>query len=99
MPKFIASYDLKETYPDPHSPFLQKAEAAGWALWILSGNQKWYRLPNTTLVGEFADKDTAVNALKQARSDTQQEIGTTVTMPKWIVAEYSTATFISDDTT
>lgn len=31
MPKFIASYDLKETTPDPHEDFLINAIACGWS--------------------------------------------------------------------
>jgi hypothetical protein len=97
MPTFIATYDLKETRPDPHQTFIEKAETHGWSAWI-KGNGKWYRLPNTTLEGTFDTRDAAVAALKAARTDTEKEIGIAVTMEKWIVAQYGTATFNSDET-
>ncbi len=96
MATFIASYDLKETNPSPHSKFLEHARNNGWQLWILSSANEWYRLPNTTLVGTFANEDAAVAALKKTRTDTQSELGRTVTMEKWIVAEYGAASFDSD---
>lgn len=98
MPIFLASYDLKETTPDPHTVFLKKAVEQGWKLWILSSDNKWYRLPNTTLEGTFPDRPAAITALKAAQAATEREIGRAVTMEKWIVAEYSGATFNSDVT-
>ena len=98
MATFIASYDLKETNPDPHSTFLKKAVEKGWLLWILSSNDLWYRLPNTTLVGTFQNQQTAVAALEATREATEREMGRTVTMEKWIVAQYDVANFNSDVT-
>jgi hypothetical protein len=96
MPSFIASYDLKETRPDPHGVFLEKAEKRGWRAWI-KGSDKWYHLPNTTLEGTFDTRDEASAALKATRADTEKEIGVTVTMEKWIVVESNGATFNSDE--
>lgn len=96
MPKFIASYDLRETNPSPHAEFLKQATAHGWRVWILSGKNEWYRLPNTTLDGEFVDRDAAVTALKNTRAATERELRVTVTMEKWIVADRGGATFDSD---
>jgi hypothetical protein len=94
---FLASYDLKETNPDPQATFLKQAIAHNWKLWILGGNNIWYRLPNTTLQGTFESLPTAEAALEATRAATQNEMGRTVTMSKWIVAEYSTARFNSDE--
>ncbi|WP_163150517.1 hypothetical protein [Bradyrhizobium uaiense] len=47
MPTYLASYDLKETDPDPHETFLEKAKERGWKLWTKGKSGKWYRLPNT----------------------------------------------------
>jgi hypothetical protein len=96
MPIFIASYDLTETRPDPHQTFLEKAEKRGWSVWI-QGNAEWHRLPNTTLEGTFDNRDDATAALKAAKADTEKAIGIAVTMEKWIVVQYSGATFVSDD--
>ncbi|MCC8966143.1 hypothetical protein H8A95_28425 [Bradyrhizobium sp. Pear76] len=96
MPTYLASYDLKETNPDPHSTFLKQAAAYKWKLWILGSNNIWYRLPNTTLQGTFANMDAAEAALKAVRDATEREMGRTVTMNKWIIAEYGVARFNSD---
>jgi len=96
MPKYIATYDLLETYPDPHEEFLEQATARGWRLWILSGHNEWYRLPNTTLDGDFDSRDAAVTALKNTRAATESKLGRSVVMEKWIVADRSGATFDSD---
>lgn len=96
MTTFIATYDLRNTNPGPHSEFLAQAEKNGWQLWILGSNSEWYRLPNTTLIGDFADKTIAVAALKKTRADTEQQLGVTVTMEKWIVTVRGASSFHSD---
>jgi hypothetical protein len=96
MPSFIATYDLKETNPDPHSKFLAQARNHGWNYWILSSNGFWYRLPNTTLEGTFDNLEVAVRALQSTRDATQAEMGIPVTMEKWIVAQHVGARFDSD---
>ena len=93
MPKFLATYDLKETKPDPHETFLEEAKPHGWEPWIKSSDKKWYRLPNTTLWGTFDDREKAVAALKATKADTEKEIGIKVTMEKWIVVQYGGSTF------
>jgi hypothetical protein len=98
MPSFIATYDLKETNPDPHSKFLEQARKHGWNYWILSSQNIWYRLPNTTLEGTFDTQQAAVAALKATRAATQAEMGRTVTMEKWIVVRYVESNFDSDKT-
>ncbi|MCP3392097.1 hypothetical protein NLM27_25240 [Bradyrhizobium sp. CCGB12] len=96
MPNYLASYDLKETSPDPHPIFLKRAIAYGWSCWILASNNLWYRLPNTTLVGAFDNLVVAGNKLEAARVATQNELGRAVTMSKWIVVDYGFARFDSD---
>jgi hypothetical protein len=97
MPTFIASYDLKETRPDAHATFLEKADARGWSYWKKGKDGYWYRLPNTTLVGSFGSRDAAVAALKATKADAQKELGIKVTLEKWIVAQSSGSTFASDE--
>ena|SRR5947209_283638 len=96
MPTYLASYDLEETNPDPHSTFLEQSRKHGWEYWILSSTNVWYRLPNTTLVGTFASMSTAEQALEATRAATASAIGRPVNMEKWIIAEYSQARFNSD---
>ena len=98
MTRYFACYDLEDTYPSPHAVFIEKADSQGWYPWILSDIKVFHRLPNTTLIGDFANMDAAVNALKAARTATQGEIGVTVDLEKWIVTERGAARFHSDDT-
>ena len=97
MPMFLASYDLKETNPDPHAIFLKQATTQGWKLWVLGGTNVWYRLPNTTLDGTFANMAAAESALEATRAATEKEMNRAVTMNKWIIAEYGSARFNSDE--
>jgi len=98
MATFIATYDLKQTNPDPHWEFLSQSANFNWLPWIKSSSGPWYRLPNTTLVGEFANLAAAVQALENTRTATQAAIGTAVIMEKWIVAERGASQFSSDQT-
>ncbi|WP_439373120.1 hypothetical protein [Bradyrhizobium sp. DASA03120] len=88
MPKFIASYDLKETKPDAHENFVVNAIENGWSPWILDHNDTLFTLPNTTLQGSFANQTQAVAALNATRAETAEELGINVTMEKWLVARY-----------
>jgi hypothetical protein len=99
MTRFIACYDLKETRPDPHSDYLAAAEGERWYAWLQGSDQKWYRLPNTTLVGEFSNREAAVAAFKAIKPAAEKTLGKAITVEKWIVADYSAATFNSDETT
>lgn len=98
MAKYIASYDLEDTDPSPYNVFLEAAAENGWSPWIQGKLDKWYRLPNTTLVGEFLSLDDAVDALRQARISAEKSIGVRLNMPKWIVSERAVAKFTSDET-
>jgi hypothetical protein len=98
MTRYIACYDLKETRPDPHASYLTAAEANGWSPWLFASDKKWYRLPNTTLVGEFTNRDAAVASFKAIKSAAEKTLARTITVEKWIVADYTAATFASDET-
>jgi exonuclease I len=98
MPNYLASYDLKETNPDPHSTFLAESRKRGWNYWVLSSSNTWYRLPNTTLVGNFDSMSAAEKALEDTRVATAAAIGRAVTMEKWIIVGYSQSRFNSDVT-
>ena len=98
MPRYIASYDLKNTTPSPYGPFIEAAEDNGWTVWIKAAEGEWNRLPNTTLIGDFDDIDAAVSALKQTRTDASKVINVDIKMPKWIVSERKASKFVSDET-
>ncbi|MCP3475527.1 hypothetical protein NLM33_35140 [Bradyrhizobium sp. CCGUVB1N3] len=89
MPRFIASYDLKETKPDAHEDFADKAIEHGWSPWILDHDQTTlFTLPSTTLHGSFVDQTHAVAALNATRAETEKELGIKVIMEKWLVVRY-----------
>jgi hypothetical protein len=99
MAYFLATYDAKETRPDGHMEILKAAPANGWNLWILGDlglDRSWYRLPNTTLDGEFLNMNAAVAALDQTIKDASRAIGRALIAEKWIVVEYTAARFYSD---
>lgn len=96
MTLYLATYDLQETTPKPHGEFLQQAIKNGWQAWILSSDRVWYRLPNTTLMGEFPSLDAATNALEATRAATAAALKIPVTMEKWIISQTTVSKFNSD---
>jgi hypothetical protein len=97
MPTFFATYDLRETRPDPHEKFIENAGRFGWTTLIWGATaKKWYKLPNTTLTGDFDDRPAAVTALKAARTATASDLGQCV-LEKWIVITSGGSTFESDE--
>jgi hypothetical protein len=98
MSDYFVTYDLEETRPDPHSAFLDEAEAVGWSRWIWgTKNNKWLRLPNTSLVGDFPTQAAAKKAFDDAVAATALKIGRSVDVEKFLLAAYSSATFNSDE--
>jgi hypothetical protein len=98
MGMYLASYDSKQTVPNPRSEFLKQAGKNGWQLWILGRQNKRHHLPNTTLVGSFDLLSTAKAALELTRNATAQALRTPVTMEKWIISEMGASRFSSDVT-
>lgn len=96
MTDYVISYDLKRTNPDPHTKFLEQAGKVGWRAWILASDGYWYRLPNTTLIGEFINRAAAKAAFDKAVAVTAVEIGIPVTVEKFFLAAYSEALIDSD---
>ena len=97
MATFIATYDLKWSQTTPYSEFKEQAQKLGWASWILAGNRKWYKLPNTTLEGTFASMEAAEKAFLAIAGATAAATGRIVEVEKWIIAEYSSARFNSNE--
>jgi hypothetical protein len=96
MPRFLATYDLQGAHPDPHSAFKSQARTCGWSDWIVASNGHQYKLPNTTLVGDFENIQTAQNQFFLAVSKTVA-LRYSVTVEKWIIVEYGNAKFNSDE--
>lgn len=97
MSYFIVSYDLQSSGQDPHEEFITQAEALGWAPWIYaSAKEKWYKLPNTVLIGDFASHDVALSAFKSTIAATTNSMGRAVKVEKFFLAAYSRPSFKSD---
>jgi hypothetical protein len=96
MPRYIATYDLKRTNPDPHPVFLRKARLRGWNFWLLGTDNVWRRLPNTTLQGVFANLAAARESLDEAKTATEQEVGLPVVVEKLFVANFAAYYLTSD---
>jgi hypothetical protein len=96
MPRFIATYDLERTTPDPHPTFLKKAPDFGWSRWIKGSDGKLNLLPNTTLQATFPTIEEALSAFKQVARATGREIGIPVKVEKFIIVSASKRIFKSD---
>lgn len=94
MPAFLVSYDLKGGDPSPHSAFLTCAEPEGW-LYVYKG-KRVFRLPNTTLWGEFADAAAAVAAFDRALAAAERHLGRKVVLEKRIVTRFDPKAAKSD---
>ncbi|MGG6429403.1 hypothetical protein ACQ5TV_05405 [Acetobacter ghanensis] len=67
MPDYLVSYLLKETHPDIHSDFKEKAMGEGFSdrtlTCSLEGDWTFFVLPHTTVWGTFDTKEDAGEAL------------------------------------
>lgn len=97
MAFYVMTYDIEKTTPDPYAEFLNQADKVGWNVWAWAPAAKsWYRLPNTTLVGDFANRLAATSAFDNAVSNTAAALGVPVTVEKFFLAAYSESFFNSD---
>lgn len=97
MPDFAATYDLKSFSDTPYSEFKNQADKLGWKSWVLAGNGTWYRLPNTALVGSFADMAAAEAAFKAISGSTSAATGKVVMVEKWFICQCPTLLVASDE--
>ena len=95
MPRFIATYDLKETSPPPHDEFVAQARMRGWKRWITSDG-KWRELPHTAMIGSFSDRDEAVRQFEAALSRTRTKITGITHIEKRYIAAIGDGSFVSD---
>ncbi|KAA8420173.1 hypothetical protein FKW50_13085 [Acetobacter pomorum] len=72
MPNYLVSYLLKETNPDIHPDFKEKAMDEGFSdrMLILTkkGDWKFFVLPHTTIWGTFDTRDDAKEALSRVEA-------------------------------
>jgi hypothetical protein len=93
--RFVISYDLEETDPDPHKPFLTAAANHG-LLYVFRSKNYVNRLPNTTVWGEFNDINAAKMAFKAAIAEAAKVIGRAINVEKVFVAWFEECYIDSD---
>ena len=82
MMKFIATYDLAEGV---HSEFLANAKEQGWSTEVPTKNAELWKLPNTTLYGQFNDLNDAKSRFRSADRATARNVSKqTVVSKVWI---------------
>jgi hypothetical protein len=97
MTQFLGTYDFKKTSPEPYTAFLAAAERHGWYHWITDDTTgKRFRLPNTTVQGDFINYTAAAAAFDVALNEAARAIGKSIMIEKWFIAERGASTFSSD---
>jgi hypothetical protein len=96
MATFIATYDLNDKN-NPHSSYLAAAIASGWSQWVEMKSGKWRKLPNTTIIGIFKDSEAALASFKSIKPSAEKLLGKTITVEKYFLTQYSSATVDSDE--
>lgn len=92
----IATYDLTNTSPSPYNAFRQAAVALGWDVWVDASDSYRYRLPNTTLVGDFGGSSAANDAFQAIKPAAERILGRPITVEKYFVADYQQGIVESD---
>lgn len=95
MPGFIATFDLQDSFPQPHGRFLSNAQLFGW-LPSEENLPSSERMRDTILVGDFSDVNTATEALLKAAEDLASRGSVKVKLTRWMVAQRTAARYCGD---
>jgi hypothetical protein len=82
MPKYVVSYDVSTDVPDAHPDVSTALKAAGWTIWMPK------RLPSTTLIGDFPDHRSAVQAFLVGVTDAENRRRSAL-VTKYLVVEWT----------
>lgn len=97
MPKYLVSYLLKETNPDIHPDFKEKAMDEGFSDRTLTrnleGDWKFFVLPHTTIWGRFDTKVDAEDALLRVETSISK-----ATLERYIIGQLDDYRVRSDRT-
>lgn len=94
MPRYLISYDLKDSTPSPYRPILDAFEKEG-LLYVVKGTYL-HRLPNTTIWGIFPNAKAAGKAFDRAKAAAAKSIGRAIVVEKRFVAHLGGGTVLSD---
>lgn len=95
MPQYLVTYDLEDDSPSPYGEFLVAAKAEG-LLYVYKAGAELNRLPNTTLWGNFADKDAVRAAFERALLAAKRKLGYEIVLQKRVITAIRDAYFRSD---
>jgi hypothetical protein len=96
MPRYLVTYDFKETNPKPHKAFILAAEKERLLYIFKAGDGKLYRLPNTTLWGDFASAQAAWDAFDRAEAAADSKLPTKIVVEKRVLTLFSEGLLGSD---
>lgn len=96
MEKFLLSYDLKSVEPSVREPVKAALKAEGWRDRDTTDVGRIGKLPNTTLIGEFANGPTAKARFESAISQARLVAEAEVTIRKVVITRYERVLFQSD---
>jgi hypothetical protein len=85
MTEYVVSYDLKETAPKPHKEFILAAEKEG-LLYVFQVTDL-YRLPNTTIWGNFDSAEAVKAAFERAQTAAEKKLGIKIVLEKRLISE------------
>ncbi len=100
MQRYLLTYDLKKTSPDPRSIVRSELRNAGWHSRLIKGDLSW-AYPNTTMSGRFEDDDAAVSAyrsaIRNAKAEAAKEGKGAVVIEKVYITQRTEVLFETDD--
>ncbi|WP_157088039.1 hypothetical protein [Bradyrhizobium jicamae] len=74
---------------------MKQSVAHGWQAWVLGSNNLWYRLPYT--LQHVCRYSSGRASLEATRAATEREMQSPATINKWIIAQYDSERFSSDE--
>lgn len=100
MPRYLLTYDLKTTNPDPRSIVRTQLQDAGWHVRVNKDDLSW-AYPNTTMGGPFDDDDAAVaayrSAIRNAKAEAARQGKGAVIIEKVYITRRTEVLFETDD--
>lgn len=97
MASFTLCYDLDKTN-NPNKAYLEAAVGLGWKAWVHGTDKKWHKLPDTTLRGDFENRDAALKAFNKIKPEAEKILGKPLKIEKYFLVESSAVALSSDET-
>lgn len=95
LAEYLVTYDFKDGAPKQWEEFIKCAETEG-LIYVYDLGKELARLTNTTLWGEFENKQAAKDAFERAQSAAGNNIGRAITLEKRVITKISDVFVRSD---